>query len=194
MTPIFVNNHPIYLVDDLKFRSENNFYNIKDVDIVSLIKKLENNEIGQLYLYSADLDSLWQQFSSKFKIIKAAGGKVFNAQNEILFIFRNNKWDLPKGKIEKGEEIKEAAIREVEEETGVKQLKIIKPLDSTYHIYKRKENYIFKISYWFEMSTNFVSDLEPQLEEGITKVAFLNEHQIRRAMKNTYANIKLLFK
>jgi len=194
MTTIFVNNHPIYLVNDLKFKSENNFYDINDVDIVSLIQKLETNKITQLYLYDADSDSLRQHFSNQFEIIKAAGGVVLNDKNEILFIFRNNKWDLPKGKIEKGEEIQEAAIREVEEETGVKQLNIIKPLDSTYHIYKHKENYILKISYWFEMSTDFVGDLEPQFEEGITKVEWLKEYQIKKVMKNTYANIKLLFK
>ncbi|MBN4047336.1 NUDIX domain-containing protein, partial [bacterium AH-315-P13] len=104
----------------------------------------------------------------------------------------NNKWDLPKGKAESKETIDKTAIREVEEETGVKGLNITKPLEMTYHIFKRNGKYRIKITYWFEMKTNYDGLLSPQENEGITKVEWLNPKQITKAMKNSYANIKLL--
>ncbi|MBN4084912.1 NUDIX domain-containing protein, partial [Flavobacteriaceae bacterium AH-315-B10] len=122
----------------------------------------------------------------------AGGGKVYNNKGEVLFIYRNNKWDLPKGKAESKEAIDKTAIREVEEETGVKGLKITKPLEMTYHIFKRNGKYRIKITYWFEMKTNYDGLLSPQENEGITKAEWLNPKQITKAMENSYANIKLL--
>lgn len=193
MKSVFFNNRPIYLVTDLKYQSERYFYHIRKVDMLSLIDEMEQESLEAVYLYDKDFDCLWQYFSDQFKIIKAGGGKVFNKKNEILFIYRNDKWDLPKGKIEKGESIEEAAIREVEEETGVEQLKIEKPLETTYHIYKYKKKYVLKISYWFKMRSEFIGELYPQEEEGITRVEWLANIEIENALKNTYKNIKLLF-
>ena len=109
-----------------------------------------------------------------------------------MFIYRNDKWDLPKGKAERNESIEETAIREVTEETGVNGLKITKPLDITYHIFKRNGRYKIKITYWFEMKTSFKGNLYAQEDEGITKVAWLNHDQANEALENSYANIKLL--
>ena len=92
---------------------------------------------------------------SKIPVAKAGGGLVFNADGDVLFIFRNGKWDLPKGKAERKETIEETSIREVEEETGVKGLEIKKLLDTTYHIFKRNGRYKIKITYWFEMKTSY---------------------------------------
>ena len=109
-----------------------------------------------------------------------------------MFIYRNNKWDLPKGKTEKKESIEQTALREVEEETGVTGLKIVKPLDTTYHIFKRNDKLKIKVTYWFEMTTDFDGELFPQENEGITKVAWLNEAETENALTNSYANIKRL--
>ena len=122
----------------------------------------------------------------------AGGGKVYNEQGEVLFIYRNDKWDLPKGKAEGKETIDETAIREVEEETGVQGLKITKPLEMTYHIFKRNGKYRIKITYWFEMKTSYNGKLKPQKNEGITKVKWLNPKQIAKAMLNSYTNIKII--
>ena len=124
---------------------------------------------------------------------KADGGLVYNKKNEVLFIFRNGKWDLPKGGIEKGEEIEYTAVREVEEETGVNKLVITDKLQKTYHIFQRNGIYKLKITHWFEMRTSFDGIPEPQEDEGIEKVAWLNPEEIREALKNSYENIKLLF-
>ncbi len=191
MFTVFINDNPVYLTDDLKYASKTNFFYVDEVDIQILIEKLEKNELKYAYVYATDSMSLLKKFKSNFKIIEAAGGVVKNSNGEILFIYRNDKWDLPKGKIEKGEEIEVAAIREVEEETGVKNLNIIKSLEITYHIYTYKGKKIFKVTYWFFMETDFIGKLQPQFEEGITNVEWLNKKQIKNAMENTYANIEL---
>ena len=127
-----------------------------------------------------------------FSKIVAAGGIVNNDKNEILFIFRDEKWDLPKGKAEKNENITQTAIREVKEETGVKDLIIVKPVEKTYHIFKRaKKNYL-KETYWFEMKTSYNKKFTPQISEGITRVEWISKEKIPLIMKNTYQNIKLL--
>jgi len=125
-------------------------------------------------------------------VISAAGGLVVNPKKEILFIFRNGIWDLPKGWIEKGETIESTATREVEEECGVFNLKIIKPLATTYHIYYQ-EGMNLKKTYWFLMSSDSNKELVPQIEEGITEVVFKNERDTEEALKNSYGNIKLVY-
>jgi len=190
MFTIFINNSPIYITDNLKYSSETNFFYFDEVEVFDLVKRLENDKIKNVYLYNIDAISLFEKFKNSFKVIEAAGGVVKNSKEEILFIYRNDIWDLPKGKIEKGEEVMDAALREVEEETGVKNLKIIELLENTYHIYTYKDKRIFKVTYWYKMSTGFIGELQPQLEEGITKVEWITKEQIKKVMENTYANIK----
>ncbi len=135
-----------------------------------------------------------EKFLSNFPFPKivAAGGIVINDKNEILFIFRDKKWDLPKGKAEKNENITQTAVREVEEETGVKDLIITKPVEKTYHIFKRAKKYYLKEIYWFEMKTSYDKKFTPQIREGITRVEWISKEKISLIMKNTYQNIKLL--
>ncbi|MBE9490133.1 MAG: NUDIX domain-containing protein, partial [Bacteroidetes bacterium] len=128
-----------------------------------------------------------------FKVIEAAGGVVQNDEKAVLFIFRNKKWDLPKGKVEKDESIQETALREVEEECGVFDLKLGDFITKTYHIYEYKKQQILKISHWYKMKSSTKS-LKPQIEEDITEVVWKNDNQIQLALKNTYPNIKLLLK
>ena len=134
-----------------------------------------------------------KKVKEKIPVCKAGGGLVYNKKGDVLFIFRNGKWDLPKGGIEKGEEIEETATREVEEETGVTNLVISHKLQKTYHVFKRNGKYKLKITHWFEMRTNFDGIPVAQANEGIEKVAWLNPEQIKEALKNSYENIKLLF-
>jgi len=135
----------------------------------------------------------WKEFCSNFNIIEAAGGLVYSDNNQLLMIFRHDKWDLPKGKLEIGENIEECAIREVEEESGVEELSIVKKLKCTYHTYELDGKSILKRTYWFKMSSNYKSNLKPQLEEGITKVEWVNITEIPSKLENSYGNIKELF-
>ncbi|MDP3312172.1 NUDIX hydrolase [Lutibacter sp.] len=167
--------------------------NFENNDVIKLVNNAFLGELSEIHLICNSLEANWSQFRSNFKIEKAAGGKVFNAKNEVLFIYRFNKWDLPKGKLKKGESIEKCALREVEEECGVTDLWIERELEITYHIFKRKDTIILKITHWFLMSTSFLGKLIPQLDEGIKEVVFKNEEETIEALKNTYRNIKLLF-
>lgn len=135
----------------------------------------------------------WESFKANYIIIESAGGLVYNNKNQLLMIFKNDKWDFPKGKLEFGENMNECAIREVEEECGVDNLVIIKNLKDTYHTYEMNGVAILKRTYWFKMTTNFTANLTPQLEEGITKVEWVSKEGISTRLKNSYGNINELF-
>jgi ADP-ribose pyrophosphatase YjhB (NUDIX family) len=126
---------------------------------------------------------------SFFKEVPAAGGVVKNNKDEILFIYRKGKWDLPKGKIEEGETAKKAAIREVKEECGLTNLEIEKVLPSTYHTYSEDDATILKETYWYLMKTSEL-ELKPQTEEGITKAEWKKEENKGAIFFNTFESIK----
>ncbi|WP_456421139.1 NUDIX hydrolase [Lutibacter sp.] len=194
MYKVFVNDCPIILTDNKKISTGFEKIDFKSVTIIKIVEDFFQNKYKGIYLLCDNsLEECWEQFKLKFTIQEAAGGKVLNVNNDVLFIYRFDKWDLPKGKLEKGESIEQCAIREVEEECGVTNLKIEKELQTTYHIFKHKNKTILKITYWFLMNTNFNGKLKPQLEEAITQVVFKNKEETKKALLNTYANIKLLF-
>jgi 8-oxo-dGTP pyrophosphatase MutT (NUDIX family) len=192
MHKIFVGDKPIILTTEPKEEMGVKNYKLKPVILRRVIRKLNNSATKEARLVHKNEKKLLKKFLKKAPNVIAGGGKVYNDKGKVLFIFRNGKWDLPKGKIENNESIEQTAIREVEEETGVKGLKIIKPLETTYHIFKRRGRYRIKITYWFEMQTSFDGKLIPQEKEGITKVKWLGKKKIKKAMKNSYANIKIL--
>ncbi len=191
MYTIFKNDCSILLTDCLKNKDGNNFYYWKNVTLKNLLFKIDNNKMKSLILYHSDMKLLWKEFSNQFKIIEAAGGIVSNKKNDILFIFRLDKWDLPKGKVEKGEAIQETAIREVQEECGINKLTLGDFLYTTYHTYKENNKEILKISHWFKMFCD-ENKLIPQIEEDITRVAWKNKKEVQMALENSYPNIKLL--
>ena len=193
MYTIFIDDIPIYLTDNFEYSTKENFYNKDEITIEKLLELARSKDYGDFYLYCDDLKLLWKEFKWFFKIEKAAGGLVKNLKSEVLFIYRFEKWDLPKGKIEKGEKKKEAAIREVEEECGISGLKILEKLPKTYHIFQRKGRETLKLTYWYLMNSDFKGELIPQEEEGITEVVFKNKFQTEEALQNTYGNIRLLF-
>ena len=192
MYKVFVNEKPIIITSSSQ--KENNFpvYILKNIVLDEIIHKLRNEIIDGVYLYTPDLESGWNYFLTQIKVVPAAGGLVKNNKNDILFIYRNNIWDLPKGRIEKNESIETAAIREVEEECSIFNLTIEKQLITTYHIYFQNKNKL-KLTYWFLMNSNYNKPLIPQIEEGITKVEFIKEESIDTILKESYANIRLVY-
>lgn len=192
MYRVFVNDKPIILTTKVKKEKQFKNYLLSTVNIGKVIKELNTTDLESVHLIGKNEEKLLKSFLKKLPNVVAGGGKVFNENGEVLFIFRNDKWDLPKGKIEGKESIEETALREVEEETQVNGLKIVKPLETTYHIFKRNGRHQLKITYWFEMVSAYKGKLEPQQNEGITKVEWLNPRQIKGAMENSYANIKIL--
>ena len=192
MYKVFVNDKPIVLTTEVSKETDFKNYLLKTVKIGKVIKDLRKPSIKEARLIGKNEKKLLKKFLKKLPNVIAGGGKVYNEKGEILFIYRNDKWDLPKGKVDRKETIEAAALREVEEETGVKNLKIIKPLETTYHIFKRNGRHRIKITYWFEMKTSYTGKLQPEEIEGITKVEWLNQNQIQNALENSYANIKTL--
>ena len=193
MYKVFVNDKPLFLTNEISKETNFQIFLLESVDIVQLIVKIFQNKIEKAYLYHPDEKEIMKTLKAKIPVSKAGGGLVYNKKGQVLFIFRGGKWDLPKGGTEKGEEIEFTAMREVEEETGVNQLRITKKLQKTYHIFKRNGVYRLKITHWFEMKTDFEGELIPQANEGIEKVAWLNPEEIKQALNNSYENIKLLF-
>lgn len=193
MYKVFVNDKPLFLTNEIAKETDFQLFLLESIDIEQLIVKMFNNKIKKAYLYYPDEKEILKKVKEKIPVAKAGGGLVYNKKGEVLFIYRNGKWDLPKGGKEKGEEIDLTAMREVEEETGVGKLKIKDKLQKTYHVFKRNGKYKLKITHWYSMTTTFDGVLTPQANEGIEKVAWLNPEQVQEALKNSYENIKLLF-
>ncbi len=193
MYKVFVNDKPLFLTNEIAKETDFQLFLLESVDIEQLIVKMFNNKIQKANLYHPDEKEILKKVKEKIPVNKAGGGLVYNKNGDVLFIFRNGKWDLPKGGIEKGEEIIETALREVEEETGVTNLVIKRKLQKTYHIFKRNGRYKLKVTHWFEMQTDFEGTLVAQANEGIEKAVWLNPTQVKEALKNSFENIKLLF-
>jgi ADP-ribose pyrophosphatase YjhB (NUDIX family) len=192
MYKVFVGDKPIILTNIVEQETNFKNYLLENVNIGKVIRDLNTTNLESVRLIHKNENKLLKKFLKKLPNVVAGGGKVYNEENDILFIYRNDKWDLPKGKVEGNESIETTAIREVTEETGVAGLEIIKPIETTYHIFKRNGRHKIKITYWFEMKTSFKGNLYAQEEEGITKVEWLNQQQIKDALLNSYANIKIL--
>ena len=166
MYKVFVNDKPLFLTNEISRETDFQLFLLESIDIEQLIVKMFQNKIQKAYLYHPDEKEIMKTLKAKIPVNKAGGGLVYNKKGEVLFIFRNGKWDLPKGGIEKGEEIEDTAMREVEEETGVGQLRIVSKLEKTYHVFKRNGKYKLKITHWFEMQSDFEGTPKGQLEEG----------------------------
>lgn len=192
MYKVFVNEKPIILTSSSKKVANFPNYAFNNIIIEEVIYRLRNENIKGIILYTENLEQDWVLFLNSFEVIPAAGGLVLNGKKEVLFIYRNDTWDLPKGRIEKDERIEETAIREVEEECGITHLKINQFLLTTYHLFYQHRNKI-KETHWFLMNTTYNGTLTPQLEEEITKVAFIPKNTIGSILKNSYANIELVY-
>ncbi|WP_294203370.1 NUDIX domain-containing protein [uncultured Chryseobacterium sp.] len=195
MYKVFVNEKKLLLSK----QSENlektlGYENVTSLEIA--LDLLENTSVKELNVFGENLDEMWSEFQKLFRIIEAAGGLVNNTQGDLLFIKRLGKWDLPKGKMEKGESREESAVREIEEETGLANVELIQFINTTYHIYvERNGDKVLKCTHWFEMSFDGEDTSKPQIEEGITEVAWKNTAQIKdEVFPSTFKNIKLIVK
>lgn len=157
---------------------------------------LQNTSLKELNVYGEEIGEIWEEFKKLFRIIEAAGGIVNRPNGDILFIKRLGKWDLPKGKMEKGESREESAIREIEEETNLRNVELLDFINTTYHIYiERNGDKVLKFTHWFEMNFEGEDTSKPQIEEGITEVAWKNTAQIEsEVFPSTFKNIKLIIK
>ncbi|MGC6284726.1 MAG: NUDIX hydrolase [Polaribacter sp.] len=193
MYKVFINDKPIILTSSFQNEETFSVQLFKRTVVDEVIYRLKNENIEGIVLHCDNLEQDWDNFKNNFKVVFAGGGLVTNENQDILFISRNDKWDLPKGRIEEGESIDTTAIREVEEECGIKDLQIKQKLITTWHIYYQNQ-YCLKETHWFLMDSNYKGELKPQVEEGITAVKFISNSDIHSVLSNSYSNIKLTYK
>ena len=138
------------------------------------------------------IEAVKERFYGEFKYVLAAGGVVCNENDEALMIYRNQRWDLPKGHVDMGENDEECAVREIAEETGVKGAKIVRFLCNTLHAYNVYGVWEIKRTAWYELVAP-TSRPTPQTEEGITCAKWCSRAEVEQNLGETYPTICEVF-
>lgn len=161
-------------------------------ELKKLIKTLQEGKATTVILSFYNVTELLEKIKKCFKKhIIAAGGVVRNSKNDILFIYRNGFWDLPKGKVEPNEDIAATAVREVIEETGMNNVELKRALKTTFHTYKELNVLVLKETRWYEMFSDD-NNLNPQTEEGISELKWVATNEIDVYCHKSYPNIQVL--
>ncbi|MCC9136896.1 NUDIX hydrolase [Pontibacter silvestris] len=169
---------------------------IKDADnalidrLVRLMEVKKLKKLKSLTLITEKKQKLTEYLKDQFKIIKAAGGLVIK-DGKILMIYRLGTWDLPKGKLEKKEDVESGALREVEEECNI-QVEIIDKLPKTWHSYAYKGKKILKRTSWFVMNCTDDSLMKPQAEEFIEEVRWMTPEEVMEVLPKAYTSIAFI--
>lgn len=193
MYKVFVNERPLVLTNNLSDAGDKKSFPLNEDSIQEAITALRKGKLTEAYIYHPNHEEILKKFTKRIPLVVAAGGVVTNEKGKVLFIYRNEKWDLPKGKLDKGESIETCAIREVMEETGVKDLRIENFLQTTYHVFKNNGIDTLKEVHWFAMKTYYKGKLKGEKKEGIKKVKWKGPKKIQKALENSYVNIRILF-
>ncbi len=195
MYKVFFNERLIALhsIEDKAVLSDS--LEIKDLEDLKNKLPLILDAEDDITLVSDNVDVLLEQFKQALCFVEAAGGIVCNENDELLFIHRLGVWDLPKGKLEKGESPEVCAGREIAEECGISGHQIKEKITDTYHIYERKGKLYLKKTYWyyFELDNADSQELTPQTEEDIEQVVWFDQDEITLALVDTYASIQEVY-
>jgi len=170
--------------DDTVFIDELNLHTVK-----SMIHEMQKPSVHAGVFFNNDLEELKGTFFKKFTMVKAGGGFILNENNAVLMMLRRGKWDLPKGKLDKKETIEECAVRETEEETGLKNIELISPLITTHHTYHEGTKSIMKETSWFRMKVTGDQKLVPQTSEQISKLEWVNKDDLEKYKKNSFPSV-----
>lgn len=192
MYKVFIDNTPLYIVESQAETKKNAVYiyteNIKDIKAAVFMwaKKVKN--ACPIYIVTQTPELIYAKLFENFDFIEAAGGIVKNEKG-YLFIKRNGSWDIPKGKLDKGESPETGAVREIEEECGIIGPIIERLIDVTYHTYKLKNRPKIKKTYWYELVYTGNEELVAQAEEGITKAKWATLSDLKKIKENTFGSI-----
>ena len=197
MYKIYINGTPLYLVSSEEVKSFDASDEKKIVlrhagkkkFLVNIVHQLETSDrFDRIVVFDADLQRLWTDFQKIYKLVTAAGGVVFNPEGKVLMIHRRGSWDLPKGKMDPGETPPETAVREVQEETGLRQITLGPHLLDTWHTYEMKGKRVLKTTHWYQMQTTD-NQLVPQTEEDIEQAVWADLDAFLAAPNDVYGNI-----
>ena len=191
MTRIYFNDKALSIFSDSEtVAADEQTYMIRNAgekNIAEAVEKIQTSD--SVTLVSSDPDKLFRSLKEKFRIIQAAGGFVYD-KDQVLFIFRKGKWDLPKGKLDEGESLETCAVREVEEETGTKNIRLRELLHVSYHTYTEKDKNILKETYWYLMEGDASLPVVAQKDEGIDECIWIRKDSLEQYLSNSYELIR----
>lgn len=194
---IYFEDKPVFLCNKIDKRIDGYMHHpdavfideVSNAAVNSLLHEIAKPEFHAGILYDKDLDKLKRAFFKHFTVLKTGGGVILNTNEEILMILRRGKWDLPKGKVDKGETLEQCAIREVEEETGLRNIQLGQKITITYHTYTEFGKPILKESHWYQMKCIEEQKLVPQTEEDITDIKWVKQSDLKKYTAKTYQTI-----
>lgn len=195
MYKVFVNDHQLVIFNSNETISiplgavVTTLSSPEEITSFTLPDKLANLT-SNMYFACGQPDEVFAAFSSRFRLIDAAGGLVSNSRGEYLFIFRRGFWDLPKGKMEPDETPEGCALREVEEECGIHGLRLGEFICHTYHTYTHKDTEVLKRTWWYQMSYSGNDPLKVQTEEDIEEARWVAPHEMAGYLDKCYASIR----
>ena len=184
MVKIYLNNQHLLLDNSLK---QSQGATVPDFE--ALIREIEESEASRNMHSAHPLRDL-EEIKKLYEVVQAGGGLVSTPEGDVLLIHRKGKWDLPKGKLEEGEDLQTCAVREVEEETGLTHIQLREKLGVTYHTYREKGVAILKESHWFMMEVRQRQALTPQTEEDIEQCLWVPAEEIETYYEGAHASIR----
>ncbi len=195
---IYYNDKPLILTTNKNgYKSSNqetstflNFSGASARNYSHAVQQMERQEIKGVIIEDNSVDALWSELRNLYLPIEAAGGVVFNEHDEVLMIYRRGKWDLPKGKLDDGEEISACALREVSEETGLQTLEIESKICDTYHIYTQYNKQFLKKTAWYKMIGTAKDILTPQKEENILEARWVSREGLTPLAAKSYEAVR----
>lgn len=195
---VYFDDKPVYLCDEINAELTEILHHpdaiyldeFSPAAIKSLLHEIGKPQFHAGVIQHRDLSELKKAFFKYFTPIEAAGGIVQNENKEVLFIYRLQKWDLPKGKVEPEEDLEDCAVREVKEETAAQNLTLVNKIGETYHTYNAYGKHFIKTTHWYYMTCPALQKLVPQTEEDIAAIKWMSPENLDEVLNNTYASIK----
>lgn len=177
--------NPKLLVDNILFK--NPTPELVD-ELLHLMTQKKFKQVGMITFASKSKKTITDHIKSRFKVVEAGGG-IVEKNGKYLMIHRKKKWDLPKGKKNKNEQIEMCAMREVAEETGV-LAKVDWKITAIWHTYMQNQKYILKKTYWYAMTCQNDAGMKPQLVEGIKEVKWMTMEEMQEALVDSYRSLR----